>query len=89
MTTSLPTMRLGWTDMLLTRVGFGAWAIGGGGWGYARDDQDDSESIAAIRRAVESGGQPDRHRDPTSPSRRCRAISPWPRACARSPNGTA
>ena len=55
MTTSLPTMRLGWTDMLLTRVGFGAWAIGGGGWAYAWGDQDDTESIAAIRHAVESG----------------------------------
>ena len=32
MTTSLPTVRLGRTDMLLARVGFGAWAIGGGGW---------------------------------------------------------
>src|SRR6201996_9653150 len=45
----------GWTDMLLTRVGFGAWAIGGGGWAYAWGDQDDAESIAAIRHAVESG----------------------------------
>jgi aryl-alcohol dehydrogenase-like predicted oxidoreductase len=55
MTTSLPTVRLGWTDMLLTRVGFGAWAVGGGGWAYAWGDQDDAESIAAIRHAVESG----------------------------------
>ena len=55
MTTSLPTVRLGRTDMLLTRVGFGAWAIGGGGWAYAWGDQDDAESIAAIRHAVESG----------------------------------
>src|SRR5690348_15608074 len=55
MTTSLPTVRLGWTDMLLTRVGFGAWAIGGGDWAYAWGDQDDAESIAAIRHAVESG----------------------------------
>ena len=55
MTTSLPTARLGRTDMLLTRVGFGAWAIGGGGWAYAWGDQDDAESIAAIRHAVESG----------------------------------
>jgi aryl-alcohol dehydrogenase-like predicted oxidoreductase len=55
MTTSLPTTRLGWTDMHLTRVGFGAWAVGGGGWAYAWGDQDDAESIAAIRRAVESG----------------------------------
>ena len=55
MTTSLPTVRLGWTDMLLTRVGFGAWAVGGGGWAYAWGDQDDAESIAAIRHAVEAG----------------------------------
>src|ERR1700676_871970 len=55
MTTSLPTARLGWTDMLLTRVGFGAWAIGGGGWAYAWGGQDDTKSIAAIRAAVESG----------------------------------
>ena len=55
MTTSLPTGRLGWTDMQITRVGFGAWAIGGGGWAYAWGGQDDAESIAAIRYAVESG----------------------------------
>ena len=55
MTTSLPTARLGWTDMLLTRVGFGAWAIGGGGWAFAWGDQDDDDSVAAIRHAVESG----------------------------------
>ena len=55
MTTSLPANRLGWTDMLLTRVGFGAWAIGGGDWAYAWGGQDDAESIAAIRHAVESG----------------------------------
>ena len=55
MTTSLPTARLGWTDMELTRVGFGAWAIGGGGWAYAWGCQDDAESITAIRAAVESG----------------------------------
>jgi aryl-alcohol dehydrogenase-like predicted oxidoreductase len=41
--------------MDLTRVGFGAWAIGGGGWAYAWGGQDDAESIAAIRSAVESG----------------------------------
>jgi aryl-alcohol dehydrogenase-like predicted oxidoreductase len=55
MTTSLPTTRLGQTDMLLTRVGFGAWAIGEGDWAYAWGNQDDTESIAAIRHAVESG----------------------------------
>jgi aryl-alcohol dehydrogenase-like predicted oxidoreductase len=55
MTISLPTARLGWTDMYLTRVGLGAWAIGRGGWSYLWGDQDDTESIAAIRYAVESG----------------------------------
>jgi aryl-alcohol dehydrogenase-like predicted oxidoreductase len=55
MTTSLPTARLGCTDMHLTRVGFGAWAIGGGGWAHSWGDQDDTESVAAIRYAVESG----------------------------------
>ncbi len=39
----------------MTRVGFGAWAIGGGGWAYAWGSQDDAASIAAIRHAVESG----------------------------------
>jgi aryl-alcohol dehydrogenase-like predicted oxidoreductase len=55
MTTALPTARLGRTDMLLTRAGFGAWAIGGGGWAFAWGNQDDTESVAAIRHAVESG----------------------------------
>jgi aryl-alcohol dehydrogenase-like predicted oxidoreductase len=55
MTTTLPTVRLGSTGMRLTRVGFGAWAIGGGGWAYAWGDQDDTESVTAIRSAVESG----------------------------------
>ena len=54
-TTSLPVTRLGRTDMMLTRAGFGAWAIGGGGWAFAWGNQDDTESVAAIRHAVESG----------------------------------
>ncbi|QFZ17834.1 aldo/keto reductase [Saccharothrix syringae] len=52
---SLASRTLGETGMNITRVGFGAWAIGGGGWRYAWGDQDDAESIAAIRHAVESG----------------------------------
>src|ERR1700729_158657 len=55
MADSLPTTRLGRTDMDLTRVGFGAWAIGGGGWTFAWGNQDDAQSIGAIRAAVESG----------------------------------
>ncbi|WP_034660945.1 aldo/keto reductase [Cellulomonas sp. KRMCY2] len=55
MQTSLTTVPLGRTDMDITRVGFGAWAIGGGGWAFAWGEQDDSASVAAIRHAVEQG----------------------------------
>lgn len=41
--------------MDVTAVGFGAWAIGGTGWRYGWGDQDDDNSIAAIRHAVEVG----------------------------------
>src|SRR5260370_854358 len=54
-TTPLPTMPLGTTGMRITRVGFGAWAIGGGGWQFAWGSQDDAASIAAIRHAIERG----------------------------------
>ena len=49
------TRPLGNSDMQLTAVGFGAWAIGGGNWQYAWGSQDDNDSLAAIRRAVEGG----------------------------------
>src|SRR6267154_1847315 len=54
-TDTLPTAPLGTTGMRITRVGFGAWAIGGGGWTFAWGNQDDTASIAAIRQAVERG----------------------------------
>ena len=54
-TSALPTRALGTTGMQITRVGFGAWAIGGGGWSFAWGSQDDDESIAAMRHAVERG----------------------------------
>ncbi|OYX75836.1 MAG: aldo/keto reductase [Rhizobiales bacterium 32-66-11] len=41
--------------MDITRVGFGAWAIGGPDWAVGWGSQDDSESVAAIRHAVERG----------------------------------
>lgn len=47
--------RLGNSDLLLTPIGFGAWAIGGGNWEFAWGPQDDNESIAAIQRALEVG----------------------------------
>jgi aryl-alcohol dehydrogenase-like predicted oxidoreductase len=53
--TDLPTVPFGRTDMSLTRVGFGAWAVGGAGWSGGWGPQDDSESVAAIRAAVEAG----------------------------------
>ncbi|MDQ3427534.1 MAG: aldo/keto reductase [Gemmatimonadota bacterium] len=55
MQTTLTTRRLGTTDLALTTVGFGAWAVGGGGWSYGWGPQDDVESIAAIRHALERG----------------------------------
>jgi len=41
--------------MRLTSIGFGAWAIGGGDWQYGWGPQDDDDSIAAIRRAIDAG----------------------------------
>ena len=51
----LPTRQLGRTDMHITPVGFGAWAIGGPDWAVGWGAQDDNESITAIRHAVERG----------------------------------
>jgi aryl-alcohol dehydrogenase-like predicted oxidoreductase len=51
--TELPT--LGNSDLQLTAIGFGAWAIGGGNWEYAWGPQDDNASIAAIHRALDLG----------------------------------
>ncbi len=47
--------RLGSSDMELTPVGVGAWAMGGGGWAFAWGPQDDDESIAAIHAALDRG----------------------------------
>lgn len=51
----METQKLGNTDMAITPVGFGAWAIGGGGWEYGWGPQDDRDSIAAIHRALDKG----------------------------------
>jgi aryl-alcohol dehydrogenase-like predicted oxidoreductase len=49
------TKRLGNSDLFITPMGFGAWAIGGAGWEFGWGDQDDKASIAAIHRALELG----------------------------------
>jgi aryl-alcohol dehydrogenase-like predicted oxidoreductase len=46
--------KLGYTDLHLTTVGFGAWAIGGP-WAYGWGPQDDDESVATIQRALDLG----------------------------------
>jgi aryl-alcohol dehydrogenase-like predicted oxidoreductase len=54
-TTQLATSRLGATGLEITRVGLGAWAIGGGGWEFGWGPQQDDESVAAIHRALDLG----------------------------------
>lgn len=53
--TRLKTVPLGQTGLKITRVGFGAWAIGGRDWEFGWGPQDDEDSIATIRRALERG----------------------------------
>jgi aryl-alcohol dehydrogenase-like predicted oxidoreductase len=52
---ALPTRPLGSSGLDITTVGFGAWAIGGGGWAFGWGPQDDADSRAAMRRALELG----------------------------------
>src|SRR5260370_10996545 len=49
----METRKLGNSDIKITPVGFGAWALGGGGWEFAWGPQDDTDSIAALHRALE------------------------------------
>jgi aryl-alcohol dehydrogenase-like predicted oxidoreductase len=51
----MKTKQLGNSDLYISPIGFGAWAIGGSGWEFAWGNQDDRESIAAIREALEAG----------------------------------
>jgi aryl-alcohol dehydrogenase-like predicted oxidoreductase len=52
---SPPLRTLGNSDLHLSSIGFGAWAIGGGDWMYAWGPQDDNDSVAAIHRALDLG----------------------------------
>ena len=54
-TASLSLRTLGNSDLELTPIGLGTWAIGGGDWSNAWGPQDDADSIAAIHRAVDLG----------------------------------
>jgi aryl-alcohol dehydrogenase-like predicted oxidoreductase len=51
----MQTRNLGNSDLHITPVGYGAWAVGGSGWQFAWGSQDDNESIAAIHRSLELG----------------------------------
>jgi len=51
----MQTKRLGNSDLDITLLGVGAWAIGGGGWAFGWGPQDDDESIDAIRGAIDAG----------------------------------
>jgi aryl-alcohol dehydrogenase-like predicted oxidoreductase len=46
---------LGNTGFNITSIGVGAWAMGGGGWAFAWGSQDDKDSVAAIRHAIDLG----------------------------------
>jgi aryl-alcohol dehydrogenase-like predicted oxidoreductase len=51
----MQTKQLGNSDLQITLVGYGAWAIGGSGWQFAWGSQDDEDSVAAIHQALELG----------------------------------
>jgi aryl-alcohol dehydrogenase-like predicted oxidoreductase len=51
----MKTKKLGWTDLELTRIGIGTWAIGGDSWRYGWGHQDDLLSIKAIRAGLSLG----------------------------------
>ncbi|OUL27778.1 aldo/keto reductase [Nostoc sp. RF31YmG] len=51
----MKTKQLGNSELQITPIGFGAWAIGGGDWAFGWGAQDDQQSIAAINRALDFG----------------------------------
>lgn len=53
--TTFATRQLGNSDLHITAIGYGAWAIGGGNWEFAWGAQDDDESVKTIERAIDSG----------------------------------
>src|SRR5438270_2013850 len=51
----MQTRKLGNSDLHITPVGYGSWAIGGSGWQFSWGSQDDNDSITAIHRSLERG----------------------------------
>src|SRR6202043_1470673 len=51
----LPQRPLGLSRVLITKTGFGAWAIGGGGWAFSWGPQDDTVSLTTMRHALDLG----------------------------------
>src|SRR5437764_12616775 len=51
----MQTGQLGTSDLRMTALGVGAWAMGGGGWAFAWGPQDDNDSIGAIHAALDRG----------------------------------
>ena len=51
----MQTRQLGKTDLFITPLGFGSWAVGGGGWQFGWGSQDDRQSVGAINRALDLG----------------------------------
>lgn len=51
----MKTRKLGNSDMEITPVGFGSWAVGGAGWSHGWGAQDDQDSRKAIHAALDSG----------------------------------
>jgi aryl-alcohol dehydrogenase-like predicted oxidoreductase len=53
--TAFELRKLGSSELKLTPIGYGAWAIGGGNWEFAWGAQDDDESVRTIERALDAG----------------------------------
>src|SRR5665213_2543419 len=51
----MQTRQLGNSDLQITPLGIGAWAMGGGGWDFGWGPQDDDDSIGAIHAALDRG----------------------------------
>ncbi len=51
----MESRKLGLSDLNLSVIGLGTWAQGGTGWKFSWGPQDDTESIAAIHKAIDSG----------------------------------